>query len=57
MCTELTLSDHDVVIFLSLKVCSCDDPIGDLHKPRIWEACEYGRCSIRFLQFYDYIVN
>ena len=38
MWPELALFAHDVVIFLILVVCSCEDPLGDIHDPNILES-------------------
>ena len=56
MWTDLTLSKHDVFIFLRRAFCYFDDPFGVIHHPRILEDCEVGSCLILLITSFDSIV-
>ena len=54
---DRTLSTHDVVIFLIMAVCSCEEPPRAIHTPNIIEAWEGGSCWIRIFLSHESIVR
>ena len=56
VCPDVTLSAHDVVLFLSCFVCLLEDPLGAIQTPNILEAWDAGSLSI-FWGYYGVFRN